>query len=127
MKLKFKDLIATILFAAIAVPYIGYLINGEMPFIKDPRGMSATGLVLGVVAFLVMRHDDLFDRVGKAETGLAAVSLVLGLVALGLAETAAAEVLLAVFMGSILIVWAVELMDHAGIFRGGFGAAAGVG
>jgi membrane-bound ClpP family serine protease len=118
MKLKFKDLLATILFAAIAVPYVGYLINGEMPFIEDPRGMSAAGLVLGIVAFLVMRQDDLFDRVGKAETALAAVSLVLGLVALGLAETAAAEVLLAVFMGSILVVWAVELMDHAGILPG---------
>jgi hypothetical protein len=125
MKLKFKDLLATIVFAAIAVPYVGYLINGEMPFIKDPRGMSATGLVLGVVAFLVMRQD---DRFGKAKTGLAAVSLVLGLVALGLAETAAAEVLLAVFMGSILVVWAVELMDHADVFRGGgFGAADGIG
>lgn len=118
MKLKFKDLIGTILFAAIAVPYVGYLINGEMPFIKDPRGMSATGLVLGVVAFLVMRQDDLFDRVGRAETALAAVSLVLGLVAFGLAETAAAEVLLAVFMGSILVVWAVMLMDHAGVLPG---------
>jgi hypothetical protein len=128
MRLKVKDLIGSILFAAIAVPYVGYLINGEMPFIKDPRGMSATGLVLGTVAFLVMRRDDLFDRVGKAETALAAVSLVLGLVALGLAETAAAEVLLAVFMGSILVVWAVELMDHADIFRGGnFGAADGIG
>jgi hypothetical protein len=118
MKLKFKDLLATVLFAAIAVPYAGYLIDGEMPFIKDPRGMSATGLVLGVLAFLVMRQDDLFDRVGKAETALAGVSLVLGIVAFALAETAAAEVLLAVFMASILIVWAVELMDHAGILPG---------
>ena len=118
MRLKFKDLMATILFAAIAVPYVGYLINGEMPFIKDPRGMSATGLVFGVAAFLVMRRDDMFDRVGKAETALAAVSLMLGLAALALAETAAAEVLLAVFMGSILVVWAVELMDHAGILPG---------
>jgi membrane-bound ClpP family serine protease len=118
MKLKLKDLLATILFAAIAVPYVGYLINGEMPFIKDPPGTAATGLVLATVAFLVMRRDDLFDRIGKAETTLAALSLVLGLVALALAETAAAEVLLAVFMGSILVVWAVELMDHAGILPG---------
>jgi hypothetical protein len=118
MRLKSKDLLASILFAAIAVPYVGYLVNGEMPFIKDPRGMSATGLVLGVVAYLVMRRDDLFDRVGKAETALAGVSLVLGIVAFALAETAAAEVLLAVFMASILIVWAVELMDHAGILPG---------
>ena len=42
----------------------------------------------------------------------------LGIVALVLAETAAAEVLLAVFMASILIVWAIELMDHAGILPG---------
>jgi hypothetical protein len=55
--------------------------------------------LLAGVAFLLMRQDDLFDRVGKA-------------------ETAAAEVLLAVFMGSILVVWAIELMDHAGILPG---------
>jgi len=79
MRLKIRDLVATILVAAIAVPYIGYLINGEMPFIKDPRGMSATGLVLGVAAYLVLRRGDLFDRVGKAETGLAVLALVLGL------------------------------------------------
>jgi hypothetical protein len=48
---KTRDLLATILVAAIAVPYIGYLVNGEMPLIQDPRGMSATGLVLGVLAF----------------------------------------------------------------------------
>ena len=117
MRLRLQDLLATILFAAIAVPYVGYLINGEMPFIKDPRGMSATGLLLGVAATLVMRRDDLFDRVGKAETALAVASLALGVVALALAETAAAEVLLAVFMGSILLVWAVELLDHAGVLR----------
>ena len=118
MRLKSKDLLASILFAAIAVPYVGYLVNGEMPFIKAPRGMSATGLVLGVVAYLVMRRDDLSDRVGKAETALAGVSLVLGIVAFALAETAAAEVLLAIFMASILIVWAVELMDHTGTLPG---------
>ena len=118
MRLKLKDLIATVLFAAIAVPYVGYLIDGEMPFINDPRGMSAAGLVLGAVGYLVIRQDDLFDRIGKAETALAGISLALGLVALALAETTAAEVLLAVFMGSVLVVWAVELMDHAGILPG---------
>jgi hypothetical protein len=49
---------------------------------------------------------------------MSATGLVLGVVALALAETAVAEVLLAVFMASILIVWAVELMDHAGILPG---------
>ena len=115
MKLKVKDLIATVLVAAIAVPYVGYLINGEMPFVKDPRGMSGVGLVLGIAAYLVLDRGDTFDKVDKAETGFALVSLTLGLVALAFAETGAAEVLLAVFMGSILVVWAVKLADHAGV------------
>jgi hypothetical protein len=115
MRLRLRDLIATILVAAIGIPYVGYLINGEMPFIKDPRGMSGLGLILGTAAFLVLRGGDAVDRLGKVETGLAALSLVLGVVALVLAETAATEVLLAVFMVSILVVWAVELLDHVGM------------
>jgi hypothetical protein len=118
MRLRARDLLATILVAAIGIPYIGYLINGEMPFIRDPRGMSAVGLVLGIVAFLVVRSGDALDRLGKTEAGLATLTLVLGVVALALAETAAAEVLLAIFMTSILVVWAVELMDHAGWLPG---------
>jgi hypothetical protein len=115
MKLTLRDLVATLLVVAIAVPYIGYLMNGSMPYIDDPRGMSAVGLLLGAVAFLVMRSGDELDRAGKAEAGIALVSLVLGLVALAFAETAAAEALLAVFMVSILVVWAVEMIDHAGV------------
>jgi hypothetical protein len=118
MKLTLRDLVATILVAAIAIPYVGYLVNGEMPFIKDARGMAGVGLVLGAAAYLVMRAGTPFDRLGKMETAVAVVSLVLGLVALAFAEAAAAEVLLAVFMGSIFVVWAVELMDHAGVFSG---------
>lgn len=115
MKLTLRDLVATLLVLAIAVPYIGYLMNGSMPYIEDPRGMSAVGLLLGAVAFLVMRSGDELDRAGRAEAGIALVSLVLGLVALAFAETAAAEALLAVFMVSILVVWAVEMIDHAGV------------
>ena len=117
MRLKAKDWVATILVAAIAVPYIGYLVRGEMPFVEDARGMSGTGLVLGVTAYLVMTRGDVFDRTVRAETTLAVVSLVLGLVALAYAETSAAEVLLAVFMASIAVVWAVKLIDHAGVLH----------
>jgi hypothetical protein len=115
MRLTLRDLVASLLVLAIAVPYVGYLIDGEMPFIQDPRGMSATGLILGVIAFVILRTGDAVDRAGKMEIGGAVVSLALGLVAVAFAETAAAEVLLAVFMVSILAVWAIELMDHAGV------------
>ena len=118
MTLRARDLIATILVALIAVPYIGYLVNGSAPLIQDPRGMSAVGLVLGIAAFLVLRSGDQFDELGKTEVAIAGVSLALGLVALIFAEAALAELLLALFMGSILVVYAVELMDHAGVLHG---------
>jgi hypothetical protein len=117
MRLKAKDLVATLLVAAIAVPYIGYLVRGEMPFIEDARGMSATGLVLGTAAFWVMQTADPLDRAGKIEAGVAVASLVLGAVALAFAETAAAEALLAAFMISIALVWAMKLFDHAGVLH----------
>ena len=115
MKLKMKDLVATVIVAAVAVPYVGYLVNGEMPFVQDPRGMAAVGLLLGGAAYVVLERGD--SRKGRdvAEMALAAGSLALGVIALALAETAAAEVLLAIFMGSILVVWAVKLTDHIGM------------
>jgi hypothetical protein len=118
MRLKLRDLIGAVLVLAIAIPYLGYLINGEMPFIKDPRGMAATGLVLGVAAYLVMRRGDVTDRVGKIEIALAVATGVLGVAAVLLAETAVAEALLAVFMVAILAVFLVEVLDHAGVMPG---------
>ncbi|MEV0804690.1 hypothetical protein AB0I34_43850 [Kribbella sp. NPDC050281] len=114
-----RDLVAMLLVAAIAVPYVGYLIDGDVPFVQDARGMAAVGLLLGAVAFAVLVGGNKRDRAGKIETGLAMLSTVLGLVALALAETAAAEVLLAIFMGSILVVLAAELIDHAGWWHAG--------
>lgn len=115
MRRNYRDVLATLLVVAIGVPYVGYLLNGSMPFVQDPRGMSAIGLVLGAAAFLVMRYGDAFGRYEKVTTAVAGAALVLGLVTLALAETAAAEGLLAAFMASILVVWAMELADHVGL------------
>jgi hypothetical protein len=116
--LRTKDAIALLLVALIAVPYVGYLVRGEMPFVQDPRGMSAIGLILGVAAFLVFLWGDKLDRLGWFEVALGAASLALGVTALLLAETATAEVWLAVFMASILLVAATELLDHLGVLPG---------
>jgi len=105
------DALATGAIAAIAAPYIGYLVNGSMPFVHDPRGRTGVGLVLGAVAFVALNHA---ASMGSVERTLAGGSLVLGLVALALAETFAAEVLLAVFLGTIALVWALELGEHTG-------------
>ena len=119
MKLKTRDLLATILVALIAIPYVAYLVNGDLPFIKDPRGMSALGLVLGAAAFLVLWPSETHDRAGTTENVMAASSGVIGVITLLLAETAAAEVLLAVFMVTILVVWAVIEADRAGFIHAG--------
>jgi hypothetical protein len=115
MRIKAKDVGATLLVAAIAVPYVGYVARGEMPLVEDPRAMAGIGLVLGAVAFSVMLRRDTFDRSGKVEAAMAVVSLALGVVAYELSDTAAAQVLLAVFMVSIALVWAVKLVDHIGV------------
>ena len=119
MRMTMRNVVGSLLFLAIGIPYVGFLVNGEMPFIEDERGMSAVGLVLGAAAYLVLRAGDPLDRIGKAEAAVAIVSLALGLSALVLAETAAAATLLAVFMGSLLVLWAFELADHAGLIHHG--------
>jgi hypothetical protein len=115
-KLTTRDGLAALFVAAVVVPYVGYLIRGDMPFIDDPRGMAATGLVLGAAAFLAA---GLFGvgTLSRIELGLATGSLLVGAMALFLAETVAAEVLLALFMTSIAAVWAVQTLDHAGLIH----------
>jgi hypothetical protein len=105
-KLTIRDGIATGLLVAILVPYVGYLVRGEMPFVQDARGMSATGLVLGVVAYLVAGRITTATAAGRVELGAAVATFALGVAALVLAETVAAEVLLAVFVAAIVVTWA---------------------
>ena len=117
MKLTRKDLIATLLIAAVVVPYVGYLIWGEMPFIQDPRGLAAIGIV-GLLLGFVAWGLGLRSVFGK-------VMLVLGVATLGLGIGAAlvgaegSELLLAIFVGAIVVVWAIETMHDAGLFGTG--------
>ena len=113
MKLGKKDLIATLLIALVVVPYIGYLIWGEMPFIQDPRGMATVGIV-GLVLCFAAWGLGLGSLFGK-------VMLVLGVATLGLGIASAlvgaegSELLLAIFIGAAVIVWAIETMHDAGM------------
>lgn len=113
MRINRRDVISTLFVVLIAVPYVGYLVTGSMPFVEDPRGMSAIGLVLGVAAFLVADRGAATIQRRTIERVLGVVSLAVGVAALVLAETAAAEALLAVFMVTISVVWAAQMFDHA--------------
>jgi len=115
MRLSIRDLIATLLVAAIGVPYVGFLVNGEMPFIKDPRGMSATALVLGVAAFLCAGRFTTGSGIGILEIVLAVLTTGVGVFAVLLAESSAAYVLLAILIGGIALTWAVQMVHHSGV------------
>jgi hypothetical protein len=114
MRLTPRDAVATLLVAAVVVPYVGYLVEGEMPFIQDPRGMSATALVLGAAAYLVLGRPVTSKRMERVVVALVAAVAVLGVVAFALAETAAAEVLLAVFVVSLVVGFLALLVGRAG-------------
>jgi hypothetical protein len=113
MKLRLRDLLATLLVLAVGAPYALYLATGDLPTsIGDLGGLAFVGLVLGSAAFLVQSKGDLLDRPARMEEVAAAVAFIIGLLALVFSEAAVAEVLLAVFMGAIFVLWALEMLEH---------------
>jgi hypothetical protein len=123
MRLTLRDGIATILVAAIAIPYVGYLINGSMPFIQDPTGMAGLGLLLGLAAAAV--GGWIVVRAG-AVTAIATV--VLGIVSLGagiaalvsehLFDATTREYVLGGFMATLAVLWGLALLRHSGLVPG---------
>jgi prepilin signal peptidase PulO-like enzyme (type II secretory pathway) len=114
MRITRRDALATVVFAAILVPYVGYLIRGSMPFIEDPRGMAGVGLV-GLALSLVVW--DSTTKIGQVLFGLGLAALGLGIAALTVGGEGN-ETLLAAFIGSIGLVWALETLYHSGIIHG---------
>jgi hypothetical protein len=108
-----RDAIATVLVLAVVVPYVGYLINGSMPFIQDPRGMAGVGLV-GLILSFIAWGVGLGTRLGKVllTGGLASIGIGIAAVLLG---TEGNDTLLAVFIGSIVALWVAETAVHAGV------------
>jgi hypothetical protein len=120
MRLTWKDGVATLLVAAIVVPYVGYLIQGSMPFIQDPTGMAGVGLILGITAAAfggwVILQARGFQRF--LTDALALVSLGLGIAALvseHLLDAAVRDGVLAAFIASIVVLWAFATLRHGGV------------
>jgi len=110
MRITYKDVVATLLIAAIVVPYIGYLAWGDMPFIQDPRGMAGTGLALGLAAAAVAGRAALDpEPAHRAALGSGIVALALGIAALAVGTS---EVLLALFIAAIVVTWALGEFAH---------------
>ena len=74
--------------------------------------MASTGFFLGALAFWVIRGGGRPVRLGRAEGGSAALALVLYVLSVALAETGAAELLLAAFICSLMLVFALDLLER---------------
>ena len=104
-------MVATVLVAAVVVPYIGYLVWGEMPFLEDPRGMGATGLILGVAAAVVVGRA-VFDPapLSRAALAVGGFALVTGIATVWVGTS---EGLLAGFIGLIVATWALGELAYS--------------
>ena len=111
-KLTIRDLLTTLIVAAVVVPFIGYSVRGPMPFVHDPRGMAGVGIAGCLLTFAA------FGR-GRLGTGafewfmvtLGVLTLGFGIAAL-VAETSWA--LLVPMVAGLVIIWAAGLLHDAG-------------
>ncbi len=111
-KLTFRDLLATLITAAVVVPFVGYSVRGSMPFVQDPRGMAAVGIVGALLAFLA------FGRQGFGTGTFETIMVTLGVLTVGfgiaalIVETSWA--LLVPMVAGLVLMWALALMHDAG-------------
>lgn len=134
MKLTWRDGLATILVAAIVVPYALYLYWGGLSLITDsggnttfglmdPTGMSAFALILGAIAAWAGGWITLAEGavVRFWTLGLGIVSLVLGglsLVGENLFNNSTAwEGVLAGFIAGIALLWGYAVARHSGVLN----------
>ncbi|WP_436498340.1 hypothetical protein [Actinokineospora sp. HUAS TT18] len=100
MALTWRDAVSSALVAAIVVPYTWYENTGSAPLVRDPRGMAAIGLVLGIAACVVGARVN-GERMLPAAQALGGLALVSGLLTLVID----AEWSLAVFMITVISLW----------------------
>lgn len=114
MKFTRKDAIATGLVAAVVVIYIAYVAFDGIPLVRDVKGMAAVGLIGGFLSRRIGgRADFAHQRLALAGA--------LGSMALGIAALITeSEVVLAVFIASIVGLWLAAMYVHirAGAHRG---------
>jgi len=107
MTIRLRDLLATGLVIALTMLYLGYRAG---VLLQDARGMSSVALILGGATVVLLLADD-EESISWFELGLAVIGVVFGVVALTLTGPAA-EILLASFIGSVVMLWGIELTEH---------------
>ena len=119
-KLTTRDLLGTLIIAAVLVPFIGYSARGSMPFVQDPRGMSGVIIAGALLAFAA------FGRKALGTGTYEWVMITLGVLTLGFAIAALiAETVWALLVPAVaglVLMWAMALMHDAGYLAPAHGA-----
>jgi hypothetical protein len=98
------------LVAATVIPYVGYAIAGEMPFVEDARGMGFIGLVLGGAAWFILGIRAFGTR--WLAVGGAVIAAALGVVAAVLETGTASSVFLAAFVAVIVAMYLIAVYQY---------------
>ncbi|SRR6266496_970570 len=111
-KLTLRDLLATLIVAAVVTPFIGYSIRGTMPFVEDPRGMAGVGIVGGVLAIFAFGRKAFGEGMfAQFMVGAAIVGIGFGVAAL-IAENTWG--LLVPMVAGIVVLWALGVLHDGG-------------
>ena len=113
-KLTVRDLLGTLIIAAVLVPFIGYSARGSMPFVQDPRGMAGVIIVGALLAFAAYGLGREAFGTGTYQWVMVSLSvLTLGFaIAALIAETVWA--LLVPMVTGLVLMWGLALMHDAG-------------
>jgi hypothetical protein len=116
-KLTVRDLLATLVVAAVVVPFVGYSVRGSMPFVQDPRGMAGLGIVGAVLAFAAFGRRAF--GTGTFETIMATLAVVT--IGFGIAALIAETVwwLLVPMIAGLVLMWVFALVHDAGYLAPG--------
>jgi len=104
MKLTLHNLVTTLLITTITIPYINYLINNKIPFIKNTHNITNINLILNTATYLILKTNTPFNQLNKIKTTITIISLILKLITLTFTKTTTTKILLTIFIKSIFII-----------------------
>lgn len=102
-----RDLLATGLVITLIALYLSHQAG---IVVEDARAMTSLALMLGGASVAILLPDD------DAATGWFAIAIAVAGVGFGVAALAltggTSEIMLAAFVGSVLLIWGIELAEH---------------
>lgn len=112
MRFRRRDQLSSGFVLALVGFYLAFLGIDRMPLIDDTRAMASIALILGGANVAVLLSGEQHDAITCFNLGIAVIGVVLGTTSLALAGTPAADILLAAFVGTVLLTWGIELAEH---------------